>query len=81
MLRMLWEAQRFHKKRINVTLSTAGVYALASTPFITTSVLDLDRDDSELESAAVNVEHMAAALLLSDWGLAGLNSQSGTYFK
>ena len=50
--------------------------ALAPTPLITTSVLHLDRDDSELESAVTNIEHMAAALLLPDWGLAGLDLQT-----
>ena len=50
--------------------------ALAPTPLITTSVLDFDRDDSELELAATDVEYMAAALLLPDWGLAGLDLQT-----
>ena len=39
-------------------------------------MLDLDRDDSELELAAADVEHMAAALLLPDLGLAGLDLQT-----
>ena len=53
-----------------------SIKALAPTPLITTSVLDLDRDDSELELAATDVEHMAAALLLPDLGRAGLDQQT-----
>ena len=39
-------------------------------------MLDLDRDESELELAAADVEHMVAALLLPDLELAGLDLQS-----
>ena len=52
-----------------------SIKTLAPTPLITTSVLDLDRDDSELELAAADVEHTAVALLLPDLGMAGLDLQ------
>ena len=50
-----------------------SIRALILTPLITISELDLDRDDSELESTVAKVGYMTAILLLSAWPLAGLD--------